>query len=446
MIQTKDTEPTVINNVTQKLLLDINHTLWHDINPSYHMLVSFSTYFDSSDEVPPNSPIYPLYKERFVNDANNTMICFISIDINNVEQDTINGFIDDLMDKLSSVKSNKVYSEYKMISLTGALTMWNQGMTVMQSDMTTKDMLMMPLIFALMMYMVGSWRFIVIVGPVLGMSIITGMSVFVPFAKYNVFKLNPMVPSIMLFLGMALSVDYSMFLLSRFTTEICKGETVQKAVRETIRYSAHVVLLSGMVLIVSWFGVAFIPFSGMDTLGIGSIFCIFFCVIINITFTASTLLAFPDFFAKLEILPRCCMVYCCCCCETVQDGLMSKTLKTMENGQGSILAPSADNASINGDGQQSYKSHKSRKSKRTGNIQTVYEPIDSILSHPSHPSMYIRDHKDHENAENFYFKMTQYTTKSPWNWLVPIVIYGAMSPAIYILFTKYKYSMDFTGM
>eukprot|EP01084_Bolivina_argentea_P054414 99789_1 len=437
VIQTKDNNvKSVISDTTQQLLVDINHTLWHEINPEYHMLVSFSTYFDHQQQIPINSPIYPLYKERFVNNANDTMICFISIDINNVEQDTINGFIDDLTDKLSSVKSESKYKQYTMISLTGALTMWNQGMKVMQDDMTTKDMMMMPLIFALMMYMVGSWRFIVIVGPVLGMSIIISLSTFVPFAKYNVFKLNPMVPSIMLFLGMALSVDYSMFLISRFTSEIYKGKTVQDAVREMIKYSAHVVILSGMVLIVSWFGVAFIPFSGMDTLGLGAIFCIFFCVIINITFTAATILAFPNFFAKLEILPQCCMLYCCCCCESMESKLLSKTLKTMGDNQGSLLAPSQDNASINTN---------NISPKIGGSKINKINEIESIISHPSHMSMYRRDHKDHQGAQNLYFKITQYTTKSPFNWLVPIIIYGAMTPMIYILFNNYQYSMDFTA-
>eukprot|EP01084_Bolivina_argentea_P236575 397745_1 len=50
----------------------------------------------------------------------------------------------------------------------------------------------------------------------------------------------------------------------------------------------------------------------------------------------------------------------------------------------------------------------------------------------------------HENAQNWYFKLTQFTTKSPWKYIVPLCVYGLMTPVIYILFTKYQYSMDFT--
>ncbi len=87
-------------------------------------------------------------------------------------------------------------------------------MTEMEDDMTSKDMIMMPFIFALMMYIVGSWKFIAIVGPVLGMVMVLSLSSFLPFGKYNVWQINPM----------ALSVDYSMFLISRFASGILNGK------------------------------------------------------------------------------------------------------------------------------------------------------------------------------------------------------------------------------
>ena len=51
---------------------------------------------------------------------------------------------------------------------------------------------------------------------------------------------------------------------------------------------------------------------------------------------------------------------------------------------------------------------------------------------------------DHKGSKNCYFKLTQFTTKSPFKYLCPIIVYCAMAPIIYILFIDYKYSMDFT--
>merc|ERR1719295_434739 len=176
--------------------------------------------------------------------------------------------------------------------------------------MTTKDMLMMPFIFALIMYVVGSWKFIIVIGPILGMVMVLSMSTFLPFAKYNVWQTNPMAPSIMLFLAMALSVDYSLFLVSRFSSEIRRGSSVQLAVREMIKYSAHVVVLSGTVLFISYIGVTFFPVAGMESLGWSAGITIMYAVIINITFTASSIVTFPSFYGELEMVPKCCS-YCC---------------------------------------------------------------------------------------------------------------------------------------
>eukprot|EP01083_Nonionella_stella_P047839 128032_1 len=385
---------TVLSNETEALLMDINHTLWHDINHEYDILLSFSTFYDSVANVPSSSSVYPLFKQRFVSSDNSTMISFLSLNINGVNQDIISGFLDKLDDNLSSLKHK--YSNYKMVSLTGPMTMWGQAMVEMESDMTTKDMMMMPFIFALIMYVVGSWKFIAVVGPILLMVIILSLSSFLPFAVYNVFEVNPMAPSIMLFLATALSVDYSMFLISRFTAEIRLGSSVQHAVREMIKYSAHVVVLSGMVLLIGYLGITYFPVSGMDTVGYGAVVTIFYSVVINVSYTASSILAFPTFFGTLEVVPRCCVrCYHKCCCKKQYNPLESAL---------HIQQPPSNGASAD---------------------------VDKRL-------------RCHENAQNCYFRMTQYTTRSPWKYVVPLVVYGAMSPVIYILFTRYTYSMDFT--
>eukprot|EP01084_Bolivina_argentea_P054416 99791_1 len=302
IIQTKD-EYNVINNESKSLLSTINESLWHDINKDYNILLSFSTYFDH--EISLDSSMYSLYKQRFVSSDNNTMISFLSLNINHIEQEIINGFINKLNNKLGGLKLI-ISSNISLLSLTGPLSMWNEGMIEMENDMSTKDMLMMPFIFILMMYMVGSYKFIFIVCPVLGMSIIISMSTFVPFGKFNIIEINPLAPSIMLFLSMALSVDYSMFLISRFTSEINKGSNIENAVREMIKYSAHVVILSGLVLIISYLGVTFFPVAGMDTVGYSAIITIIYTVLINITFTSSTILAFPNYFGQLQLVPKWC--------------------------------------------------------------------------------------------------------------------------------------------
>ncbi len=114
----------IISNETHTILNEINSTLWKHVNKDYNLLLSFDTYYDASSQIPIDSPIYPLYKSKFVSNDNTTMISFLSLNINGVDQDKINGFIDDLQNKLSSLTHQ--YSNYKTLALTGPMTMWNQ--------------------------------------------------------------------------------------------------------------------------------------------------------------------------------------------------------------------------------------------------------------------------------------------------------------------------------
>ena len=113
----------------------------------------------------------------------------------------------------------------------------------------------------------------------LSLSIVISFATYVPFAK-NYLNVNPLAPTIMMFLSMALSVDYSLFLLSRFANEREKGGGVHHSVQKMLSYSGHVVFLSGMVLIICYLGLGFFPLSGMDTAGYGAIISIFYCIFI----------------------------------------------------------------------------------------------------------------------------------------------------------------------
>ena len=99
------------------------------------------------------------------------------------------------------------------------------------------------------------------------MTIVISFGIFYPFS-INILEVNPTAPSIMMFLSMALSIDYSMFLLSRFAMERKRGSSVEDAVRAMLKFSAHVVLLSGTVLIICYQSIVIFPIAGMEVLSV----------------------------------------------------------------------------------------------------------------------------------------------------------------------------------
>ena len=163
------------------------------------------------------------------------------------------------------------------------------------------------------------------------MCIVISFGILYPFSTHGV-EVNPLAPSIMMFVSMALSIDYSMFMLSRFASERRAGNTVDDSVRGMLRYSAHVVLLSGVILMICYMSIVVVPVNGLETIGWGAAIAILCCILINITFSTATILAFPNFYGELEAFPSCCIRHCARICTKCPCPLCSRCSEYQDYG------------------------------------------------------------------------------------------------------------------
>lgn len=97
---------------------------------------------------------------------------------------------------------------------------------------------------------------------------------------------------------MALTFDYSLFLLVRFQEEIAIGMTHQGAVTASVRRSGHVILASGFTLCYCAMAVQQLPLQESFSLSIGILAAILCAMAVNLFITPTVLLAFPDFVAS----------------------------------------------------------------------------------------------------------------------------------------------------
>jgi RND superfamily putative drug exporter len=136
-------------------------------------------------------------------------------------------------------------------------------------------------------------------------------------------------PSIMVSIAIALSIDYSLFLLTRFREEKLKmlvaaskrrgrdraSDPVTaaeesrlqnfRAVKAMLRTAGHVVLVSGSTLMLTFLGLVFFPLSFLQSVGVGAAFALFCCLLVNLVLTPVLLLVFPTFFGTFRLLPSC---------------------------------------------------------------------------------------------------------------------------------------------
>ena len=106
-------------------------------------------------------------------------------------------------------------------------------------------------------------------------------------------------------LTIAMSIDYSLFLLSRYSDEIGRGRPLFAAVDTMLRFAGHTILVSGGTLVCCFLGMLFFPMAMLQAVGIGASVALLVALLVNLTLTPALLFAFGRVFARCHD-GRCC--------------------------------------------------------------------------------------------------------------------------------------------
>ena len=107
-------------------------------------------------------------------------------------------------------------------------------------------------------------------------------------------------PAVMMSITLAVSIDYSLFLLSRYREEAVLGLNVQDAVEKSLCTAGHTVLVSGTTLAVAFAGLGFFPTTLLSSVGVGAACAVAVTVLVNLSLTPALLLACPGFFGQVS--------------------------------------------------------------------------------------------------------------------------------------------------
>jgi RND superfamily putative drug exporter len=96
-------------------------------------------------------------------------------------------------------------------------------------------------------------------------------------------ELNEFVPNIISMMGLAVGIDYSLFILSRYKEERERGLGKQAAIETAGGTAGRAVVFSGLTVVLAMLGMLIIPERTFQAFGIGSILVVFVAVIVGIT-------------------------------------------------------------------------------------------------------------------------------------------------------------------
>jgi hypothetical protein len=181
----------------------------------------------------------------------------------------------------------------------------NDAMNGVQHDLLRMDSVSFPLAFAVMAMVLRSLR--LLIAPFL--CIVASVAISFGVVMYPI-SLNADIitfaPAVMMSITLAVSIDYSLFILSRYREEIVSGLDVEAAVEQSLGTAGHTVLVSGTTLAVAFAGLGFFPTTLLSSVGIGAACAVAVTVVVNLSLTPSMLLLCPGFFGNVKEGCVCC--------------------------------------------------------------------------------------------------------------------------------------------
>lgn len=166
----------------------------------------------------------------------------------------------------------------------------------LQADLLSGDAISIPTAVVLLCFTLGSMRYafvpiMSIVGSALG-----AILIMAPIAEAS--TVSNVSPNMIMLLSISLSVDYNVFLFSRWGEEIRQSASVEAALVQVILHAGHTILISGITVLLCCWTLWLIPLSLLSSLGTAASAAVFMSVLINLTLIPALIVVFPRYFTR----------------------------------------------------------------------------------------------------------------------------------------------------
>ena len=200
-------------------------------------------------------------------------------------------FNEDIRDFINDYGPEEVLVEPTGVTLFGVDT--REGTT---DDMEMMDTIVLPLSLATLAYIVGNLALMSIPVVTIISSLCLSGTLMYPVAQ--AMQVTQFTPSIMMSLTIAMSIDYSLFLLTRLTENLAYGGTLDQSIESMLEHAGHTVIASGTTLICCFLGFIFFPLEMLRTCGIGAGIAIASCLVVNLSLVPALMFITGDRFLK----------------------------------------------------------------------------------------------------------------------------------------------------
>ena len=173
------------------------------------------------------------------------------------------------------------------VALTGFGPVQQDSQRLSEADLTRAETVSLPIAAFVLILVFASLIAAGMPLLVAGLAILSSVGLIGLLAQRT--EMSIYVLNIATMLGLALAIDYSLFLTSRFREELARGRTVEQAVERAVGTAGKAVLFSGIAVAIGLSGLLWFRASALSSIGLGGAIVVLASVFYSLTFLPAIL-------------------------------------------------------------------------------------------------------------------------------------------------------------
>ena len=185
-----------------------------------------------------------------------------------------------------------------------ALTIGDASIAFEQNELSEKDLrqgerIGIPVALVILVVLFGTLAAVLMpIGlSIVGIIVALGITALIG----QTFDLVFFVTLMIVMIGLAVGIDYSILIISRFRDERARGRDKLEAIERAGATAGRTVLFSGLTVVIALCGMLIVPFSFFQSLGIGAILVVLVALSATFTFLPASLAVFGDHLNRLPV-------------------------------------------------------------------------------------------------------------------------------------------------
>ncbi|GIP33677.1 transporter [Paenibacillus sp. J2TS4] len=208
---------------------------------------------------------------------------------------------DEALDKYKEIKAGIAAPQGMKVDITGGAPILHDMQVATKKDIVKAEIIGLPIALLVLLLIFGT-----VLGALLplvvGVASVTTTLGITYFIAQN-YSLSNFLPNMVTMLGLAVGIDYALFMVSRFREELDRKRDVREAVAMTCQTAGRSIFFSGVAVLIGLLGMLFIELNIFRTLCLGGVLVVSLSVIIANTLLLSLMAIFGQSINRFNVIP-----------------------------------------------------------------------------------------------------------------------------------------------